>query len=125
MAITMPDRRVAILEAQRRAVRRVLYFADLVSPGYYGSAGHQFVSVTTADGLVAVTVEPDRRHAAAATGREVPCRPRQEARAAWQDQARPQDGRALGQGQDDRVQGQAHAGPHHCAVDPDELQVAP
>ncbi len=42
------------------------------------------------------TVTPDRRHAGAATGREVPCRPRQEVRAAWQDQARPQDGRALG-----------------------------
>jgi hypothetical protein len=33
------------------------------------------------------------------------------------------DGRELGQGQDDGVQGQAHAGPDHCAVDADELQI--
>lgn len=29
------------------------------------------------------------------------------------------------QGQDDGVQGQAHACPHHCAVDPDVLQIVP
>ncbi len=34
-------------------------------------------------------------------------------------------GRELGQSQDDGVQGQAHAGPHHCAVDADELQITP
>jgi hypothetical protein len=33
--------------------------------------------------------------------------------------------RESGQRQDDRVQGQAHSGPHHRAVDADELQIAP
>jgi len=38
--------------------------------------------------------------------------------------ARPHDERESVQGQDDGVQGQAHAGPHDRAVDADELQIA-
>jgi hypothetical protein len=44
---------------------------------------------------------------------------------ALRQSARERDGRESGHGQDDGVQGQADAGSHHCAVDADELQIAP
>ncbi len=39
-------------------------------------------------------------------------------------EAPPQDWRESGQSQGDGVQGQAHASPHHRAVDANELQIA-
>jgi hypothetical protein len=81
----------------------------------------------TADGLVAVTVVPSSTSTARAGRRQglegaVPTAPGSTGLLAGPGP--PQDGRGLGQGQDDGVQGQAHASSHHCPVDADELQVA-